>query len=172
MPKFVSKSNCSRDCTREPRHRSGVFQSLLVPLENVKQNPRFHPEGDSLFHSLQVYSLAKDALPYDEEFLLAALLHDVGKAIDPHDHVGAGLEALDGFISERTAWLISHHMEAHKIQDHTIGVRRHRRLTSHPSFEELRILGDCDRGGRVPGAEVESLEEALDYIEQIEDMFG
>ena len=26
-----------------------VFLSLLVPLENVKQNPRFHPEGDALF---------------------------------------------------------------------------------------------------------------------------
>ncbi len=152
--------------------RIAVFQSLLVPLENVKQNPKYHPEGDALFHSLQVYSLAKDAMPYDEEFLLAALLHDVGKAIDPQDHVTAGLEALDGFITDRTAWLIAHHMEAHQIHDRTIGVRRHRRLAAHPSFDELRILGDCDRAGRVPGADVESLEEALDYIEQIEDMFG
>ena len=152
--------------------RIAVFQSLLVPLENVKQNPRYHPEGDALFHSLQVYSLAKNVMPYDEEFLLAAILHDVGKAIDPLDHVAAGLEALNGFITPRTQWLIAHHMEAHKIEDHTIGVRRHRRLAAHPYFDDLRTLGDCDRAGRVPGADVESLEEALDYIEQIEDLFG
>ena len=56
---------------------------------------------------MQVFMLAREAMPYDEEFLLAAILHDVGKAIDPDDHVVAGLEALDGFITERTSWLIA-----------------------------------------------------------------
>ena len=60
---------------------------LLQPLEGVKQSPKHHPEGDALYHSLQVFELARDERPYDEEFLLAALLHDVGKAIDPADHV-------------------------------------------------------------------------------------
>ena len=152
--------------------RFAVFLSLLAPLENVRQNLKYHPEGDALFHSMQVYALAKDEMPYDEEFLLAALLHDVGKAIDPLDHVLAGLEALDGFISDRTAWLIAHHMEAHKIYDHTIGARRRKRLAAHPFFEELVVLGECDRAGRVPGAEVESPEQALDYVEQLDEMFG
>ncbi len=151
--------------------RSVVFLSLLVPLENVKQNTRYHPEGDALFHSMQVYGLAKDEHPYDEEFLLAALLHDVGKAIDPGDHVAAGLEALDGFLSDRTEWLIAHHMETHKIHDRTIGARRRKRLAAHPLYEDLMTLGRCDRAGRVPGAEVEAPEQALDYIEQIESMF-
>jgi hypothetical protein len=43
-------------------------------------------EGDALFHSRQVFSRAKELMPYDEDFFSAALLHDVGKAIDPHDH--------------------------------------------------------------------------------------
>ena len=94
----------------------------------MKQNLKYHPEGDALYHSLQVFDLARDALPYDEEFLLAALLHDVGKAIDPHDHVAAGLEALDGFITERTAWLIEHHMDAQQDLDGTLGARARRRL--------------------------------------------
>ena len=38
---------------------------------------------------------ARDAIPYDEEFLLAALLHDIGNAIDPQEHVAAGLDAID-----------------------------------------------------------------------------
>ncbi|MCM2371184.1 HD domain-containing protein [Aporhodopirellula aestuarii] len=152
--------------------RANVFLSLLMPLEKVKQNPRWHPEGDALYHSMQVYALAKDAMPYDEEFLLAALLHDVGKAIDRDDHVAAGLEALEGFISPRTAWLIARHMDVHKIMDRTIGARHRKRLVAHPLYEDLLVLGDCDRHGRVPGIEVEEPEEALDYIEQIEEMFS
>ena len=148
-----------------------VYLALLIPLENVQQPPDYHPEGDALFHSMQVYGLAKDVAPYDEEFLLAALLHDVGKAIDTDDHVAAGLEALDGFITARTEWLIRHHMEAHKIYDRTIGARRRKRLVSHPFFDDLCTLGQCDRDGRVPGMEVESPEAALDYIEQLSEMF-
>ena len=149
-----------------------VFLSLLVPLESVMQHPKYHPEGDALFHSMQVYSHAKDAHPYDEEFLLAALLHDVGKAIDPEDHVAAGLEALDGFLSKRSMWLIAHHMETHKIHDRTMGARRRKRLEANALYDDLITLGECDRAGRAPGADVETPEDALDYIEQIEEMFG
>lgn len=152
--------------------RMNVFLALLIPLEEVRENPKFHPEGDVLHHSLQVFDHAKDEAAYDEEFLLAALLHDIGKAIDRHDHVSAALEALDGFISQRTAWLIAHHMDAHQIRDRTIGVRRRRRLSEHPWFDDLMRLSDCDVAGRVPGAETSSVEEALDYIDQLDEMFG
>lgn len=152
--------------------RWNVFLSLLLPLENVKQNPKYHPEGDALFHSLQVFEVARNESPYDEEFLLAALLHDVGKAIDPGDHTLAGLEALEGYLSDRTAWLIAHHMEAHAVADRTIGARRRRKLVSHPWFDDLILLSECDREGRVPGAVTCEPEEALDYIEQLETMFS
>ena len=38
-----------------------IFRMLLLPLENVKQSPRYHPEGDVLYHSLQVFELATAA---------------------------------------------------------------------------------------------------------------
>ena len=152
--------------------RFQVFQSLLLPLENVKQNLKYHPEGEALYHSLQVFDHARDQLPYDEEFLLAALLHDVGKAIDPQDHVAAGLEALDGFITERTAWLIEHHMEGHAILDGTLGARAHRRLKEDESYEELVLLARCDRDGRQIGVQAPELDEALDYIRELATTFG
>ena len=92
--------------------RFELYRMLLEPLERVKQNPSYHPEGDALYHSLQVFELARGRAPWDEELLLAALLHDVGKAIDPSDHVAAGLAALEGTITPRTQFLIAHHMEA------------------------------------------------------------
>ncbi len=152
--------------------RFQIFEALLLPLEEVKQNRKYHPEGDALYHSLQVFDLARDELPYDEEFLLAALLHDVGKGIDRDDHVYSGLEALDGLITDRTAWLIAHHMDAHKIHDNTIGARAHRRLRENENYEDLMLLSECDRGGRQIGVMVPDVEEALDYVREIAEMCG
>lgn len=152
--------------------RFQVYEALLLPLENVKQSPKYHPEGDALYHSLQVFDHARDQLPYDEEFLLAALLHDVGKAIDPHDHVAAGLEALDGFLTERTAWLIEHHMLAHQCLDKTIGARARRRLAENESYNDLLLLCECDRAGRQMGVVAPELDEALRYIRELDEMFG
>ena len=138
----------------------------------MKQNLKYHPEGDALYHSLQVFDHARDASPYDEEFLLAALLHDVGKAIDPQDHVAAGLEALDGFITERTQWFIEHHMEAQQDLDHTLGHRARRRLEESPDYDDLLTLARCDRAGRQIGAQAPELEEALDYLRELAKTFG
>ena len=147
--------------------RFQIYEMLLLPLEQVKESRKHHPEGDCLYHSLQVFDLARDELPYDEEFLLAALLHDVGKAIDPHDHIAVGLEALDGFITPRTAWFIERHMEAHDLFDGTLGVRARRRLEESEDFEELKLLARCDRQGRRRGVEASDLTEALEYLRDL-----
>lgn len=147
--------------------RFQIYQLLMLPLERVEQSKVYHPEGDALYHSLQVFDLARDELPYDEEFLLAALLHDVGKGIDPHDHVQAGLEALEGFITERTAWLIEHHMEAQRALDHDLGARAVRRLKESESYEELMLLAKCDRAGRQRGYPAPELDEALEYLREL-----
>ena len=150
--------------------RSIAFRSTrccCCRWKSVKQSPKYHPEGDALYHSLQVFDLARDALPYDEEFLLAALLHDVGKAIDSARPRGAALEALEGFITPRTAWLIEHHMEAHALRDGTLGARARRRLQESDDFEDLQLLGDCDRQGRQRGVDAPDLDEALEYLREL-----
>jgi hypothetical protein len=145
-----------------------VFRMLLLPLENVLGSPVYHPEGDVLYHSLQVFELARDRRPYDEEFLLAALLHDVGKGLDRGNHVAAGLQALDGLITDRTRFFIEHHMHAHDYRGGKLGARLRRELEASPDFEELMLLHECDSGGRVPGAAVCTLDEALDYLRELE----
>jgi HD domain len=149
--------------------RFALYRLRLEPLETVKQNPKYHPEGDALFHSLQVFHLARDARPYDEEFLLAALLHDVGKAIDPRDHVAAGLEALRGAVTERTLWLIEHHMDLLRGRERPLPARVKRELESSEYFEDLRLLREVDDAGRVPGQHVDSIDEVLAYLKGLED---
>jgi hypothetical protein len=144
-----------------------VFQTMLEPLEKVKQSKTYHPEGDVLYHLLQVFELAKSVRGYDEEFLIAALLHDVGKGIDPFDHVAAGLEALEGLITERTAFLIAHHMAAHEYRAGTMGHRQRVQLEASEHLEDLLLLSELDQRGRIPGAVVGTVAQALDYLRQL-----
>jgi hypothetical protein len=148
--------------------RFAYYKVRLDPLESVKQNPRIHPEGDALYHSLQVFELAREARPYDEEFLLAALLHDVGKAIAPGDHAAAGVEALRGAVTERTLWLIEHHRDLAIARERTLPQRLRRELESSEYYEDLRALRALDDAGRVPGVPVGTVDEALDYLRGLE----
>ena len=50
---------------RDQVDRFEVYESLLLPLENVGQGRTYHPEGDVLYHSLQVFDHARDMHPYD-----------------------------------------------------------------------------------------------------------
>jgi hypothetical protein len=147
--------------------RFARYRKLLVPLSRIQRDPRAHPEADVLYHSLQVFRLACDALAYDEEFLAAALLHDVGLAIDPLFPVEAGLEALDESISARTAWLIENLATGHAYLDASIGIRARRRLQNSESGDEVILLAKCDAAGRVPGAIVPDLDEALAHLREL-----
>lgn len=148
--------------------RFEVYRLRLEPLHDVKQSPKDHPEGDALYHSLQVFDLAREARPFDEEFLLAALLHDVGKAIDSQEHVYAGLESLSGSIPERTAWLIEHHMDLLTRPDRPVSPKTIAKLRESEHYDDLVLLRELDDAGRVPGTPVGTVAEALEYLKGLE----
>ncbi len=141
-----------------------IWPLLLEPLAKVKQNPQWHPEGDALYHSLQAFEIARNRFPYDQELITAALLHDVGKAIDPQDHVNAGLEALEGTLTDRETFLIKHHMEALHYHDRTLGNKRSAKLQQSEWFEDLMALREIDNDARVIGMEVPSVETAMEIL--------
>jgi len=142
--------------------RFAIYRLRLLPLEAVKQPAKSHPEGDALYHSLQVFERARDLQPNDEEFLTAALLHDVGKAIDPRDRAAAGVDALRGAVTDRTLWLIARHMNPPGRPAAEPGI---------PAawLDDLVALREVDEAGRAIGAEVGTVDEALDYLKGLAD---
>ena len=57
-------------------------------------------------------------------------------------------------VSQRTAWLIAHHMEAHEYRAGMLGARSKRRPSEHEDLEDLLLLSELDQAGRVRGAVV------------------
>jgi len=132
--------------------------SLLQDLDGVRQSPRYHPEGDALFHSLQVFELAQRQSA-DRVMWAAALFHDVGKAIDGalHDEIGADL--LEGLLPPRAVWLVRHHLDL--LKDPRATRRRYR---GTQALRDLELLRRWDVGGRDPNARVVSVECAFDGL--------
>ncbi len=154
------------------QQRFDRYAELLRPLELVTQDPLRHPEGDVLYHSLQVYTLVGEHFPYDEELLTAALLHDVGKSINRRDAITAGLEALKGIVTLRTAWFLDNLPAGRAIVDGTLGARAMKRLKAAPDFNELMVLVDSDLAGRRCGVVVPDVEEALEQLLELSKLHG
>jgi len=166
FPETLPGSETPRDDSL-PDDRFDHYLALLSPLDRVVQPKDLHPEGDVLYHSLQVFELAAQSHPWDEELLTAALLHDVGKGIDPRDSHEAGLRAISGFVTARTMWLIENLPAAHRYYEGALGARARRRLVSSDSWDELSCLASHDIEGRVPGRCVRSTELALNHIQDL-----
>lgn len=133
---------------------------ILLDLEHVEQNPTYHPEGNALYHSLQVFELSLK-LSRDPIIWTAALFHDVGKAIDGPSHAEIGADMLSGIFNENVCWLVKHHLD---LLTHPAQTTRKLQNTSRLS--QLRLLRQLDLAGRDPYCEVCSPEFAVHVIGQ------
>ena len=146
------------------RNWSSSLRPLLETLEQVELDRSEHPEGNALYHSLQVFTLGREMHPWDEEFQWACLLHDVGYVIDARDPQSAAVRVLQGKVSPRVLFLISELPAAHAILQ---GETPRKSLRKAESYDELLDLARCDREGRLPGRETPSLDEALHSLDTL-----
>jgi len=139
-----------------------IFELLLhtlEPLAHVSQDPKFHPEGDALFHSLQTFDLALGARE-PPHLVAAALFHDIGKGSTEGRHEDVGAALLGTIADDRTCFLVGRHMDL--LRD-APGTRRLMRGDTE-LLDELERLRDYDDRGRRPQAHVTSLERALGWL--------
>ena len=141
---------------------SDEILDLVLALDGVRQDPKYHPEGDALFHTLQVFELALRETR-DPILLGAALLHDVGKADGGRDHDEVGADLLEGLVHPRAVWLVRHHLD----------LLRNPRRARHRGTEigALQQLRRWDLGGRKPGARVMSPERAVSIVRDLPLLF-
>lgn len=100
---------------------------------------------DRLTHSLQTATLAhRDGR--DEEYVVCALLHDIGDTLGSFNHADIAAAILKPFVSEENLWMI----EKHAIFQgyyffHHLGLDRHLReqFKDHPEY--ARTIEFCAR---------------------------
>ena len=93
---------------------------------------------DRLSHSLQTATLAlKD--DRDEEYVICALLHDIGDTLGTFNHPDIAAAILKPFVSEANLWMIQHHaiFQGYNFFHH-IGLNRNLRdmFMSHPHYDQ------------------------------------
>ncbi len=145
----------------EPEIDYDHLEHLLARLEDVRLPSDRHPEGDALYHALQVFELGRAERPWDEEFLVACLVHDAGLAVDPRLGTDATLEALEGLVTPRVLSLVA---GLPRIERALQAGRIPKSLRQSGEADDLLLLARCDRDGRVPGRETCTLDEAIAYL--------
>ncbi len=120
----------------ENEHTAGTAERALEQLLRLKDSFSGY-KIDRLQHSLQVATRAyRDGA--DEETVVAALLHDIGDWLAPHNHSQVAAEILKPYVSKRTYWVIKHHglFQSYYYAHHLGGDRNAReRYREHPYNE-------------------------------------
>ena len=87
--------------------QSFVPDRVLGLLRDLKTDHGGFPV-DRLEHSLQTATRAeRDGR--DEEYVLCALIHDIGDTLSPFNHPEIGAAILKPFVSEANHWMVEHH---------------------------------------------------------------
>jgi len=63
---------------------------------------------DRLTHCLQTAARA-EADGQDEEYVVCALLHDIGDTLGPYNHPDVAASIIQPFVSESHHWMVKHH---------------------------------------------------------------
>lgn len=148
--------------------RFDALAAAVAVLATVRQDPIRCPEGDALEHTLQVFDRVHRERPFDEELLTAALVHDLGRAIDRSDPVAATLAAVGDLITDRTRWLVESLPAARAHIERTLGQRARRRLEAHPDFLDALVLAEADRQGHARNYPAPALDEAVAILRGLE----
>jgi tRNA nucleotidyltransferase/poly(A) polymerase len=143
------------------------LKDILYSNWQAKQNPKWHPEGNTLKHIIVVTNRAIKTEPYNINLILAGYFHDLGKMatyeISPktgqptaygHENISADLvNKYQDFITELGGnpevvnYIVKNHM---KMKPSTWDVMKDVKkdvIKSHPNFSDLERFSTIDKGG-------------------------
>jgi predicted HD phosphohydrolase len=111
-------------------------QRIITHLELLRGDYGGYPV-DRLEHCLQTATRAlRDGR--DEEYVVCALLHDIGDTLGPSNHADVAAVILEPYVSEENHWIIKHHgiFQGYYFFHH-VGLNRNSRdaFRDHPYYQ-------------------------------------
>ena len=128
----------------EQAHTATVADRLLTALISLQQGLASY-QIDRLQHSLQSATRA-EADGANEEWVVAALLHDIGDDLAPMNHSEFAAAIIKPYVSEEVHWVVAHHgvfqmaYYAHHLGKDPTARERYR---DHPFFDSC--VRFCER---------------------------
>lgn len=125
------------------RFAGGLPDRVLAHLELLAHGFGGFPV-DRLTHSLQAATLAYEA-DRDEEYIVCALLHDIGDSLGAYNHPDIAAAILRPFVSEANCWMVEKHgmFQTYHVLRHTTGRDPRDSLRAHRHFHHT--LEFCTR---------------------------
>lgn len=125
---------------------------------------------DRMEHSLQTATRAFRA-GRDEEYVVCALLHDIGDILLPAAHAELGAAILKPYVSEANHWMLEHHgiFQGYYFFHH-LGLDRDMRETfrGHPHFEHTaQFCHLYDQNSFEPGYDTMPLEAFVPMMRRV-----
>ncbi len=122
---------------------AGLPDRILAHMELLNDDYGGFPV-DRLQHSLQTAELAAEA-GEDDEYVVCALLHDIGDTLGSTNHPDVAAAILQPFISPENHWMIKHHgiFQGYNFF-HYLGLDRDMRdqFTDDPNYQRTKRFVD------------------------------
>ncbi len=114
----------------------GLADRVLRELRDLAAGPQGFAV-DRLTHSIQTTHRAEKA-GRDDEYLVCALVHDIGDLLNPYNHPDLAAAILKPFVSEENHWMVQMHgvFQGYYFWHH-VGLDRNSRdaYTDHPHYD-------------------------------------
>jgi len=125
---------------------------------------------DRYEHSLQTATRALRA-GRDEEYVVCALLHDIGDTLGPRNHADVAAAILKPFVSEQNHWMVANHaiFQGYYFFDY-LGLDKNMRdqFKGHPHFEyTAQFCHLYDQNSFDPAYDTEPLETFVPMLERV-----
>lgn len=125
----------------------GALIDEVVRLLKRLKGPKLGFQVDRYEHSLQAATRALRA-GEDEEYVVCALIHDIGDLLAPENHCEVVAAILKPYVSPENLWMVENHVVFTGYYFfHLCGLDRHehRKFKDHPAYERtMRFVRDYD----------------------------
>jgi predicted HD phosphohydrolase len=136
---------------RELEHfASKLPERLIAHLDLLRGDYGSFPV-DRPEHCLQTATRAYQA-GRDEEYVVCALLHDIGDTLGPYNHADVAAVIVQPFVSEANHWMVEHHGVFQGCYFfHFLGIDRDQReqFRGHPHFDKAEEFSRVFESGRL-----------------------
>lgn len=141
------------------------LQNILWLQWKAPQNPKHHPEGNTLKHISVVVNRAIKNHPNDIDMILAAFFHDLGKyyTLDykngqptAYGHEKKSVEFVDQFSewiksmggdAEKIKFVVANHMKVKNDVWNQMKQSKKDKLINDPNFQSVQNFSNIDKGG-------------------------